>query len=162
MKTADPNPEISNLSISPEKVLPLTVDEQVDMAIPPNRFKRHHPALAVVISLIAPFSVVDPAGARSTQNLHVGGAWEFQFQGNPSTGYRWQLDAPRSKGLDVVSLASLGYVGGGARAGWVGAPAPFKFRVTCLKAGLAQLAFEYVGPTGKRSQKRDDVSVRCD
>ena len=43
----------------------------------------------------------------------------------------------------------------------VGAPAPFAFRVTCVKPGNANRRFTYVGPTGKSSSKREGVSVHC-
>jgi predicted secreted protein len=104
-----------------------------------------------------------PADAASGKSLKVGSSSQLKFGGNPSTGYRWRLDRGASTGLGLVKVQSLGYGGGsGKRDGHVvvGAPAPFAFRVTCVKPGTANLRFVYVGPTGKRS-KQEGVSVRC-
>jgi len=102
-----------------------------------------------------------PAHAKPENDLRIGSRWEFKLEGNPGTGYTWRLDAAASHGLDLIKLESLGYMSGKkTRPGMVGAPAPFVFRLTCLKPGDADLWFQYVGPTGKRS-KRYEVSVHC-
>ncbi|WP_158008070.1 protease inhibitor I42 family protein [Methyloceanibacter superfactus] len=118
-------------------------------------------ATFIALGLIVTASM--PADAKTQRNLRLGNSWEFQFEGNPSTGYTWQLDAAASTGLDLIELKSLGYTDGRKkRPGMVGAPAPFKFRITCTKPGYADLWFQYVGPTGKRSPERHEVWVRCD
>ena len=103
------------------------------------------------------------ADAKPESDLHIGNPWEFQFEGNPGTGYTWQLDGAASDGLDLIELKSLGYVSRRKkdRPVVVGAPAPFLFRLTCVKPGHADLWFVYVGPTGKRSAKRQEVRVHC-
>ncbi len=119
-------------------------------------------ALLCLIAMAIGGSVAD---AKTKRSLRLGNTWEFQFEGNPSTGYTWQFDAAASDGLDLIKLQSLGYASGRKkRPAVVGAPAPFLFRITCLKPGSADLWFHYVGPTGKRSRKfgRHEVWVRCD
>jgi len=102
------------------------------------------------------------AESKTQRNLRLGNSWEFQFQGNPSTGYTWRLDGAASDGLALIKLESLGYRSSRKeRPVVVGAPAPFLFRITCLKPGHADLWFQYVGPTGMRSPKRHEVWVRC-
>jgi len=131
---------------------------------------RTRPALqalfaVALVAAMASVSPMSPADAKTQRNLRLGNSWEFQFEGNPSTGYNWQLDAAASTGLDLIKLESLGYAGDGKkkkRPGMVGAPAPFKFRITCIKPGFADLWFQYIGPTGKRSPERHEVWVRCD
>jgi inhibitor of cysteine peptidase len=119
--------------------------------------------LAVLATLCLIVAIAcTPAEATTQRNLRLGNSWEFQFEGNPSTGYTWQLDAAASDGLDLIKLESLGYASGKKRPGMVGTPAPFKFRIRCIKPGSADLWFEYVGPTGKRSRNRHEVWVRCD
>jgi predicted secreted protein len=103
-----------------------------------------------------------PADARATRNERLGNSWEFELQGNPSTGYHWELNPTASSGLDLVKVESLGYASGSGKPGMVGAPAPFVFRLTCVKAGTAQLIFDYIGPTGKRSQDSHEAWVRCE
>lgn len=103
-----------------------------------------------------------PVEAKTERNLRLGNSWEFQFEGNPSTGYTWKLDTAESSGLDLIKLESLGYVSDRKKQpGMVGTPAPFKFRVTCLAPGHADLWFDYVGPTGRPS-RRHEVWIRCD
>jgi len=121
------------------------------------RFGTAVAALCLIVTM-----ALTPADAKSQRNLRLGSSWEFQVAGNPSTGYSWQLNAAASNGLDLIKLKSLGYASGKKRPGMVGTPAPFRFRITCIKPGYADLWFQYVGPTGKRSPKRHEVRVRCD
>ena len=120
-------------------------------------------ALCLVALGLLVATALTPADAKTQRSLRLGNSWEFQFEGNPSTGYTWQLDAAASDGLALIELQSLGYGSGKKkRPGMVGTPAPFKFRITCIKPGYADLWFEYLGPTGKRSRDRHEVWVRCD
>jgi predicted secreted protein len=105
-------------------------------------------------------NVVD---ARSSRSVKVGKAFALELEGNPSTGYRWRLNESKSTGLDAVRVEPMGYrskPGGGKVV--VGAPALFVFRITCVKAGSAQLFFDYVGPTGTLSDRMDEARVRCE
>ncbi|MEJ2377246.1 MAG: protease inhibitor I42 family protein [Pseudolabrys sp.] len=99
--------------------------------------------------------------ADSARNLALHHSRVFDLPGNPSTGYHWYLNRGRSTGTNVVKVDSLGYARGGHKPGLVGAPAPFRFRITCVKAGVAHLRFDYIGPTHKPSGKHHDLSVRC-
>jgi predicted secreted protein len=119
--------------------------------------------VAVVILAAASWVASVPADAASTsRNLRLGNSWEFLLEGNPSTGYRWELNQSQSTGLDLVKIESLGYVSAKAKPGLVGAPAPFAFRITCIKAGSAHLMFGYVPPTRKSSSQQHEAWVRCD
>jgi inhibitor of cysteine peptidase len=100
--------------------------------------------------------------APAPRKERLGNSWEFELQGNPSTGYRWQLNTAASSNLLVVKVESLGYRSESRKPGMVGTPAPFVFRFTCVKAGSAQLIFDYVGPTGKHSGTPHEAWVRCD
>jgi len=124
---------------------------------------KHLVQFAAALGIVA-LAIGGPADAASGKNLKVGSSSQLQFGGNPSTGYRWSLDRGASTGLGLVSVQSLGYGDGSNKNKEghvvVGAPAPFAFRVTCVKQGTANLRFVYVGPTGKRS-KQEGVSVRC-
>ncbi|MBK8458624.1 MAG: protease inhibitor I42 family protein [Phyllobacteriaceae bacterium] len=97
------------------------------------------------------------AGKRTVK---TGNSWEFELEGNPSTGYTWRLDEAASSGLNLVEVAALGYREN--TTGLLGAPAQFVFRLTCRSPGEAHLVFLYVGPTGKRSDKTHETWVRCD
>ena len=126
---------------------------------------KHLAQVMAALCLVALATGSGPADAASGKSLKVGSSSQFQFGGNPSTGYRWRLDRGASTGLGLVRVQSLGYGGGSSKKKEghvvVGAPAPFAFRVTCVKPGNANLRFTYVGPTGKSSSKREGVSVHC-
>ncbi|MGE0737486.1 MAG: protease inhibitor I42 family protein [Alphaproteobacteria bacterium] len=105
-------------------------------------------------------SVVD---ARTERTVRVGNAFDFQLDGNPSTGYRWQLNKVTSSGLDIVRVESLGYQSKpSAGKVVVGQPAPFVFRIACVKAGFAHLIFDYVPPSGQAANKSHETWVRCE
>jgi inhibitor of cysteine peptidase len=123
---------------------------------------KHLARVTAALCLIALAMSSSPADAKSGKSLRVGNSWEFQFEGNPGTGYTWKLDNAASQGLSLIKLQSLGYVSDRKKHARIGAPAPFAFRVTCIKPGNANLRFAYIGPTGKRSPNRHEVWVRCD
>jgi inhibitor of cysteine peptidase len=122
---------------------------------------KHFAQIAAALCLVALAIGSGPAEAKSGKSLRVGQSWQFQFEGNPSTGFKWRLNAGASKGLNAIKLQTIGYASGGKKRGRIGAPAPFAFRLTCVKPGSANLRFAYIGPTGKRSSKRQSVSLRC-
>jgi len=119
--------------------------------------------LSLVLTFLMATIVVATAETRTRQTVKVGNTVAFELKGNPSTGYRWRLNEPKSAGLDVVRVKSIGYQSktSGDRV-VVGAPAPFEFHITCAKSGSAHLLFEYVGPTGVLSDKKHETWVRCD
>ena len=126
--------------------------------------RKSHFALGALRALALFAMLIDsaPAGADATRTERLGNSWEFELQGNPSTGYHWELNTTASSGLDVVKVELLGYASGSGKPGLVGAPAPFVFRFTCVKAGTAQLFFDYIGPTGKLSREQHEAWVRCE
>lgn len=123
------------------------------------------PRALVGRALLAPIAVLAvsvPADARTAHDMRLGNAFEFQLEGNPSTGYKWVLNKTTSTGLESVEVEPLGYGPSEGKAGMVGTPAPFKFRITCIKTGSANLFFDYIGPTGKRSRESHETWVRCE
>lgn len=119
--------------------------------------------LSLAQALLVTALVTGGAEARTSRTVKIGDTVTFELAGNPSTGYRWNLKEPKSTGLDAVRVKAVGYksTASGGRV-VVGAPAPFLFQITCVKAGSAQLFFEYVGPTGTVSNKMHEIWVRCD
>lgn len=104
--------------------------------------------------LAAGSAAADPAN----QLIRVGASATLCLRGNPSTGYRWQLNRSASTGLDAVSVASLGYAR--SRARMVGAPASFCFRIKGRKLGTATLRFDYVRPWEGKAIRRESRFVR--
>ncbi len=102
-------------------------------------------AVALILMTLAigytPFEV------RAQHVLRGGESWAFELEGNPSTGYQWQVNESASIGLGLVRLESLGYTNSReTKPGKVGAPAPFKFRITGLKPGSTSLVLDYSRP----------------
>ena len=98
--------------------------------------------------------------AHETKSLRIGASWVVEFEGNPSTGYKWRLDQAGSENPAIVEVEDLGY--GEAKSKLLGAPAPQRFRLTGLSAGFAKLHFEYVQPWVGKPAKAEDVWVRVD
>lgn len=114
-------------------------------------------ALAVMFLGLA----VAVAPAKDQRIFRSGVPFEYELEGNPGSGYTWKLNKETSSGLDIVKVDSLGYrtKSDGSQT-LVGQPAPFVFRITCRKDGIAVLQFDYVGPTGTKS-KSQEAEVRC-
>ena len=118
---------------------------------------------ALVTAVLVAFAAT-PASAAKEKKLRTGQSFEFQLEGNPSTGYKWVLDEAASEGLDLVAIESLGYAGRKKSSGKliVGAPEPFVFRITCEAKGFAHLLFNYIGPGGGAVADTHESWVRCD
>ena len=59
-------------------------------------------ALAVLVLIVVLTEI--GASAPAARNERLGNSWEFELQGNPSTGYHWELNAAASSNLDVVKV----------------------------------------------------------
>lgn len=101
----------------------------------------------VALILMTLAIVYAPIEARAQRVLRVGESWAFELEGNPSTGYQWRLNKAASTGLALIRLESLGYTNSRkTKPGRVGAPAPFKFRITGLKPGRTRVVIDYLRP----------------
>jgi len=85
---------------------------------------------------------------------------EVDLPGNPSTGYRWVLNAEASQGLEIVEVEMRGY--GAPESDLIGAPAPFRIQVICTLPGQAQLRLDYLSPDGSTVARSEDLHVTCD
>jgi inhibitor of cysteine peptidase len=101
--------------------------------------------------------------ANEAKSLRVGTSWVVEMQGNPSTGYTWRLDPGASENVSIVKVEDLGY-GESKSSGkkLIGAPAPYRFRITGVSQGFAKLHFEYVQPWVGKPAKTEDIWVRVD
>lgn len=114
--------------------------------------------VAATIALTALGSTAGQSMAAQ-KAIRVGNSYEFELEGNPSTGYRWSFNGSKSSGLEAVKVDDLGYDNPASRR--LGAPAPYWFRLTCLKAGPAELVFDYVAPDRHTIGKSHVHWVRC-
>jgi predicted secreted protein len=108
---------------------------------------------------------IDQAAAARKQRFSVGSSWVFQIEGNPSTGYIWRLNQASCENLAIVKVEDLGYGESAAATDQkkrVGAPAPYRFRITGLAPGFTKLHFEYVRPWEDKPAKTEDAWVRIE
>ena len=47
------------------------------------------------------------AAARQQKSVRTGESWVVEMQGNPSTGYKWRLDAAASADPSIVKVEDL-------------------------------------------------------
>lgn len=111
----------------------------------------------LAVTLITGAAMAD--GSEETV-MRIGEAREIQFDGKPSTGYRWVLNEDGSTGLDAVTVEDLGY--GETYTELLGASAPYRFRMTCEKSGLADLQFDYLAPDRSTVSATQTLSIRCE
>jgi inhibitor of cysteine peptidase len=103
---------------------------------------------------------VGNADGKKQKSLRAGTSYVLELEGNPSTGYRWRLNQGSSENLAIVKVEDLGY--GEAKSSGkklLGAPAPYRFRITGLSPGFAKLAFEYVQPWVGKPAKTEQHEV---
>jgi predicted secreted protein len=107
---------------------------------------------------------VTPLAARAQEALsvQVNESTTVELDGNPSTGYSWQLDDGASEGGELVKVEDLGYVKRELKPGErpvLGAPSKYQFRVTGLEAGAVKLVFNYVRGRETTPGKTQEVSI---
>jgi hypothetical protein len=90
----------------------------------------------------------------------TGQSGEIQYPGNPSTGYTWTYNPEKSENPGIAQVEALGF--GDPDSRMIGAPAPYIFRITCLKSGFATLFFEHVAPDRRTIGDTHKDEIRCD
>lgn len=123
------------------------------------KFDSRYVALLLGLLLAAGMPSKSIAG-REERSVKAGSSWEFQIEGNPSTGYIWRLNEGESENPAIVKVEDLGY--GEPETKLLGAPAPYRFRITGLTPGFAKLHFEYLRPWIGKPDKTEDLWVRVE
>jgi len=107
-----------------------------------------HPKLsaAVLCTLFTLTGVaLDRAQAQpqTTQivSLRPGVSATIMLRENPSTGFKWRVDAARSTHLSIIRVVDRGYHAG--KIGFIGAPGSHRWDIKAQAAGTASVAFSY-------------------
>jgi inhibitor of cysteine peptidase len=119
-------------------------------------------AALTIAALLGAALVPAQTSAAETRSLPRGASYTLKLQGNPSTGYRWRLDAANSENAAILKIDDLGYGNSDPLTGdkpRVGAPAPYRFRITGVSEGTAKLVFEYVQPWVGKPGKIEEHTV---
>ncbi len=121
-------------------------------------------ALLIIGTQVSSGFALDKAAARDERSISKGSSWEFQIQGNPSTGYVWRLNEAKSENLAILKVDDLGYGQPQAKdkKKLIGRPAPYRFHITGLSSGFAKLHFEYVRPWIGKPEKTEVLWVRVE
>jgi predicted secreted protein len=119
--------------------------------------------LATVAAAVA--LTLGAAGAMAQsepQQVQVNESITVELDGNPSTGYRWELDDGASEDSNLVKVEDLGYAKRELKPGerpLLGAPSKYQFRITGLEAGTAKRLFMYVRDKSTPPGKTQEVAV---
>jgi predicted secreted protein len=119
----------------------------------------HAAPIAVAVMMVAsPFA----ARAQEALTVQLNETTTVALDGNPSTGYGWQLDDGASESANLVQVEDLGYTKRELAPGErpvLGAPSKYQFRVTGLEVGTAKLVFNYVRGHDPAPGKTQSVSI---
>lgn len=99
--------------------------------------------------IFAPMLAGAVHAAEAAKTGAVGDSYVLVLEGNPSTGYRWQFNAANSENPAIVRVEDLGYGAAPKQPDGkllLGAPQPYRLRISLQSAGSAKLVFEYVRP----------------
>ena len=107
--------------------------------------------------------VVATAAQAADQTLHiaVGQSATVELQENPSTGYRWAVDAQASSNLAILSIDDHGFSQNSAAGHLVGAPGVHRWQVQAANAGSASIMFVYGRPWEASVARRHQVDVEA-
>lgn len=102
-----------------------------------------------------------PGHAANDENpqVGVGATTTLELDGNPTTGYRWVLDADASENADLVRVKDAGYAAPAAERPVLGAPKKQKFEVTGVEPGEAMLVFRYIRSGDAEAAKSTEFLV---
>src|SRR5262245_26835483 len=123
-----------------------------------RRLSRAAPIAVAVIMSVAPFT----AHAQEALTVQLNETTTVELDGNPSTGYRWQLDDGASESANLVQVDDVGYAKRELAPGErpvLGAPSKYQFRVTGLEVGTAKLVFSYVRGQEPAPSKTQSVAI---
>jgi predicted secreted protein len=114
-----------------------------------SEFYRPKLTAAVFCTLLA-LTGVAPAPAQAqmqttqTVALSRGASTTIVLRENPSTGFRWGLNAEQSSNLDLVRVIDRGYQAG--ESGLIGAPGTHRWEIEARTRGTASVVFIYARP----------------
>ena len=104
---------------------------------------------------------VDAEAADQTPRLAVGHSAHVELEENPSTGYRWGVDAKASSSLSIVSISDLGFSEGAEGKHLLGAPGIHRWDIKAVSAGTASVVFIYRRPWENKPARNHEVAVEA-
>jgi inhibitor of cysteine peptidase len=84
-----------------------------------------------------------------------------ELQENPSTGYRWQVDASASANLSILRIEDRGVASGASRKPLLGAPGVHRWSIAAVNAGSARVTFVYRRSWEAAPVQRHEVAIEA-
>lgn len=115
----------------------------------------------ILSAAIALTMTIDAEAAEQTFRLAVGQSASVELEENPSTGYRWEIDAGASSNLPILRISDRGFSEreGGKRL--LGAPGIHRWNIEAASAGTARVIFIYRRPWEDKAGRRHEVAVEA-
>lgn len=104
--------------------------------------------------------IIGAEAAEQGLRLAVGHSATVELGENPSTGYRWTVDAKASSGLSIVRIDDRGFSAPeqGKR---LGAPGIHRWDIQAVRAGTANVVFIYRRPWENKPVRSHQVAVEA-
>ncbi len=99
--------------------------------------------------------------ADQTLKLAVGQQAPIELEENPTTGYRWAIDAQASSNLSIVHIDDRGFSHKGGDKPLPGAPGVHRWSIEAATPGNASITFVYRRPWESSVARRYQVEVEA-
>ncbi|QWG24654.1 protease inhibitor I42 family protein [Bradyrhizobium sediminis] len=99
--------------------------------------------------------------ADQTLQLTVGQQATVELEENPSTGYRWTIDAKSGVNASILRISDRGFSQNADGKRLLGAPGIHRWSIAATSAGSASVTFVYQRSWEATSVRRHQVTVQA-
>lgn len=115
--------------------------------------------LWLAFGFLAWVSATAAQAADQTFQIAVGQQATLELAGNPSTGYRWAIDANASSNLSILHIKDRGLSRNAGGKNLLGAPGIHRWDMQAASSGSARMIFVYRRPWETTVARRHQVAV---
>lgn len=118
-------------------------------------------ACLLLAAAMAATTGIGAVAADQMLKLMVGQQATLELEENPSTGYRWTIDAKAGVNASILRIEDLGFSqdSGGKRL--LGAPGIHRWSIAATSAGSASVTFVYARSWEATSVRRHQVTIQA-
>jgi inhibitor of cysteine peptidase len=116
--------------------------------------------LLLAVAMMAAPSIRAGA-ADQTLMLAVGQQAAIELEENPSTGYRWAVDAAASSNLSILHIGDRGFSQEAGGKHLLGAPGIHRWSIEATSAGSASVSFVYRRPWEATFARKHQVTIEA-
>ena len=99
--------------------------------------------------------------ADQTLKLAVGQEATVELEENPSTGYRWTIDAKAGANASILRISDRGFSQGAGGKRLLGAPGIHRWSIEAISAGSASVTFVYARSWEATSIRSHQVMIQA-